>query len=183
MAAESKLCDFGWKPSDFSLMGVDGKTYALDDIRGPNGTLVAFLCNHCPFVKAIADRLVRDVTQLKATGIGAIAVMSNDTQIYPADSFDHMKTFAAQYGFTFPYVIDETQEVARAWGAVCTPDYFGFNGDMELQFRGRLDASGREAGPPDAKRELFEAMTLIAETGKGPQEQHPSIGCSIKWRD
>ena len=182
MAGTTPICDFGWKAVDFSLKGTDGKQYTLADVRGPNGTLVMFICNHCPYVKAVADRLVRDVTALSEHGIGAVAIMPNDTVSYPADSFENMAAFAAQHGFTFPYVIDETQDVARAYDAVCTPDFFGFNRDDELQYRGRIDASGRNPAPPDARRELYEAMVQIAETGQGPREQAASMGCTIKWR-
>ncbi len=182
MAETTPICEFGWKAVDFSLPAVDGKTYSLSDVAGPNGTLVMFICNHCPYVRAVADRIVRDVNELKTKGIGAIAIMSNDTKTYPDDSFENMKTFAAQHRFSFPYVIDETQDVARAYNAVCTPDFFGFNADLELQYRGRLDASGPRPGAADARRELFEAMTRIAETGTGPTEQLASMGCSIKWR-
>jgi len=182
MAAQTTpICDFGRNSADFSLKGVDGKTYRLADVRGEKGTLVMFICNHCPYVRAVIDRIVRDVTELKDHGVGAIAIMSNDTEAYPEDSFDNMKVFARRHGFTFPYVIDETQEVATAYDAVCTPDFFGFNEDLELQFRGRLDASGREPAP-GARRELFEAMVEIARTGRGPAQQLPSMGCAIKWR-
>lgn len=182
MAVETPICDFGKPAIDFKLKGIDGKTYTLKDIQGPNGALVMFICNHCPYVKAVAERLVRDVAELQKQGIGAIAIMSNDTQTYPEDSFENMKKFAAQHQFTFPYVIDETQDIARKYGAVCTPDFFGYNAKGELQYRGRLDASRKETGPPDAKRELFEAMSQIAQSGQGPREQIPSMGCSIKWR-
>ncbi len=177
----TQICDFGWKARDFALKGVDGKTWALADIRGPSGTLVVFICNHCPYVKAVIGRLVEEAAALREIGIGTIAVMPNDTAAYPQDSFENMKAFARTHGFTFPYVIDETQEVARAYDAQCTPDFFGFNARDELQYRGRLDAS-RTSLVPNAKRELFEAMRLIAETGEGPREQMPSMGCSIKWR-
>jgi peroxiredoxin len=180
-AMETPVCEFGWKPADFALKGTDGKTYTLADAAGPNGLLVMFICNHCPYVRAVIDRLVEDVKQLQDKGVGAIAIMSNDTENYPDDSFDNMQAFAKQHGFTFPYVIDETQEVAKAYGAVCTPDFFGFNGRLELQYRGRLDESKKEAAP-GAKRELLEAMTQVAETGEGPREQVPSMGCSIKWK-
>ena len=182
MAAETPVCNFGWKAVDFALPATDGKTYRLANVAGPNGTLVMFICNHCPYVRAVADKIVRDVEELKGFGISAIAIMSNDTETYPDDSFDNMKAFAVQQHFTFPYAIDETQEVARAYDAACTPDFFGFNAAMELQYRGRLDASGARPGPADAKRELFEAMKQIAETGQGPRVQQASIGCSIKWR-
>ena len=182
MAAQTPVCDFGWKAVDFELEGIDGRSYSLEQVRGPKGTLVMFICNHCPYVKAVADRLVRDVKELQAKGIGAIAVMSNDYMNYPADAPEKMKEFAAENGFTFPYVVDETQEVARAYDAVCTPDFFGFDADLGLQYRGRLDASGRNPAPPDVRRELYEAMTRVAETGRGPEDQTPSMGCSIKWR-
>ena len=182
MAVETPLCDFGWKAPDFRLLGVDGKTWSLADVAGPRGALVMFLCNHCPYVKAIIDRLTRDVAALQALGVGAVAVMSNDTDAYPEDSFDNMKLFAARHGFSFPYLIDPTQQVARAYDAVCTPDFFGFDAGLGLQYRGRLDASRREAAPADARLELFEAMRMVAETGHGPAEQTASMGCSIKWR-
>lgn len=183
MAVETPLCNFGWPAPDFRLPGIDGGTHALKDVRGPRGTLVMFICNHCPYVQAVADRLVRDVRELQGMGIGVAAIMSNDTVAYPEDSFDNMKLFAARHGFTFPYLFDEGQDVARAYDAVCTPDFFGFDADMGLQYRGRLDASRREAGPADARRELFEAMVQVALTGRGPLEQVPSMGCSIKWKE
>lgn len=181
MAAQTPVCDFGWKAVDFSLPGIEGKIWSLADVRGPMGTLVMFLCNHCPYVKAVIDRIVRDVRELQANGIGAIAIMSNDTDAYPEDDFENMKAFAAAHAFPFPYVIDRTQEVARAYDSVCTPDFFGFNADLKLQYRGRLDASRKEA-VPGARRELYVAMMRIAETGQGPADQIPSMGCSIKWR-
>ncbi len=180
-ALTTPICDFGWQAVDFNLEGVDGRSYTLQDVRGDKGTLIMFICNHCPYVKAVIGRLVRDVAELQALGIGAVAIMPNDTEAYPADSFDNMKAFGAQNGFTFPYVIDRTQEVARAYGAVCTPDFFGFDADLGLQYRGRLDASRVEL-VPDARRELFEAMQDVAATGRGPAEQIASMGCSIKWR-
>ena len=183
VSTKTPICDFGWKAPDFSLKGVDGKNYSLADIRGPKGTLVMFICNHCPYVKAIVDRLVRDADELQGHGIGAAAIMANDYGHYPDDAPDNMKSFASQHGFTFPYLIDETQDVARAYDAVCTPDFFGFNADLELQYRGRLDESGREPAGPDARRELFEAMILVAKTAQGPEDQHASMGCSIKWRE
>jgi peroxiredoxin len=171
----------GWKAGDFALRGVDGRTWTLADVRGPGGTLVAFICNHCPYVRAVIGRLVEEAKALAGLGVGTVAIMPNDTVAYPADSFENMKAFAREHAFPFPYVIDETQEVARAYGAVCTPDFFGFNAEDELQYRGRLDAS-RTALVPGARRELYEAMQLVAETGRGPTEQLPSVGCSIKWR-
>ncbi|NNG02689.1 MAG: thioredoxin family protein [Inquilinus sp.] len=181
-AMETPICDFGWKAADFALKGTDGKSHRLAELAGPRGTLIMFICNHCPYVRAVIDRLVEDVRALQADGIGAAAIMSNDTEAYPADGFDKMKEFAVGHRFSFPYLIDETQAVARAYDAVCTPDLFGFNADLELQYRGRLDASRREL-VPGARRELLEAMRQVAETGKGPAEQIASMGCSIKWRD
>ena len=171
----------GWKAKDFRLQGVDGKTYSLAEVRGPTGTLVVFICNHCPYVKASINRIVAQANALREIGIGTIAIMPNDTEAYLEDSFDNMKTFAARHSFTFPYVIDTTQEVARACDAQCTPDFFGFNAQDELQYRGRLDAS-RVTPVANARRDLFEAMKQIAETDHGPQEQFPSMGCSIKWK-
>ena len=175
------ICDFGWKARDFKLKGVDGKSYSLADPRGPKGTVVVFLCNHCPYVKGTIGRIVEEAKALKAIGIGTIGIMSNDPDDYPEDSFDNMTAFAKKHGFGFPYVIDETQEVARGYGAQCTPDFFGFNAKDELQYRGRLHAS-RTSLVPGARRELFEAMKQVAETGHGPEQQTPSMGCSIKWR-
>ena len=173
--------EFGSIAPDFALEGVDGKTYSFDDIRGEKATLVMFICNHCPYVKAIINRLVDHVGQLQKEGVGAVAVMPNDTENYPEDSFENMERFAAAHKLTFPYVIDRTQAIAKAYGAVCTPDFFGFNARNELQFRGRLDAS-KTTLVADAKPELLEAMREIVATGKGPAEQTPSMGCSIKWR-
>jgi peroxiredoxin len=172
----------GSKAPDFKLPGVDGKTYSLADVRGRNGTVVAFICNHCPYVRAIIGRMVGEAEAWRALGIGTIAIMPNDTESYREDSFDNMKAFAARHSFGFPYVIDKTQEVAKAYGAQCTPDFFGFNAQDELQYRGRLDAS-RTTLVPNARRELFEAMRQVAESGHGPAEQISSMGCSIKWRD
>jgi len=179
---QNPICDFGWKAKPFSLKATDGKTYGLNDVRGAKGTLIVFICNHCPYVRCVIDRLVEEAAALKAIGIGTIAIMPNDTKISPGDSFDAMKTFAAEHKFTFPYVVDETQAIARAYGAVCTPDFFGFNRNDELQYRGRLDES-KTTLVRGARRELVEAMTMIASTGLGPKDQIPSMGCSIKWRD
>ena len=176
------VCEFGWKAPDFSLPGVDGKTWTLRDAMGPNGLLVMFICNHCPYVKAIRPRLVRDLAELREAGVHAIAIMSNDPSEYAEDSFDNMKLFAARHGFCFPYLYDESQAVARAYDAVCTPDFFGFDSGLGLQYRGRLDASRKQAAPADVRRDLFEAMRGVAETGRGPAEQVASMGCSIKWR-
>lgn len=182
MAAQPTLCDFGWAAPDFDLPGIDGRRYRLADIKGPNGTLVMFICNHCPYVVAVIDRIVRDSAALAEHGVASVAIMSNDAATYPADSFDNMKLFAAEHGIAFPYLYDETQEVGRAYDAICTPDFFGFNADLKLQYRGRLDSSGKQPGALDLRRELFEAMRQVAETGEGPRDQTPSMGCSIKWR-
>ncbi|HEY7798987.1 MAG TPA: thioredoxin family protein [Hyphomonadaceae bacterium] len=182
MAEQTPVCNFGWKAKAFSLPGVDGKTHSLDELKGKNGTLVVFICNHCPYVRAVIDRIVRDADALRAYGVETVAISSNDAEHYPEDSFAKMKEFARAHGFTFPYLYDESQAVARAYDAVCTPDFFGFNDKLELQYRGRLDASCKEAGPADLRRELFEAMKQIAETGQGPREQTPSMGCGIKWK-
>ena len=181
MAAVPPICDFGWRPPGFRLPATDGNTYGLDDIKGPKGTLIVFICNHCPYVKSIAGRLAAEAAELQVAGIGVAAICSNDAVDYPEDSYDNMKGFAARHHFSFPYLHDESQAVARAWQAVCTPDFFGFNADLELQYRGRLDAS-RTTLVANARRDLYEAMTQIARTGKGPSEQIASMGCSIKWK-
>ena len=177
------VCDFGRPAPDFALPGTDGRIWTLDDVKGEKGTLVMFICNHCPYVLAVLDRIIRDARDLQKLGIGVVAISSNDPEAYPQDSFENMKKMAEERGFPFPYLFDESQEVARAYGAVCTPDFFGYNKDLALQYRGRLDASRREAGPPDLRRDLYEAMKQIAETGRGPEEQIPSMGCSIKWKE
>lgn len=183
VATHQPLIDYGRKAPDFDLLGIDGNRYRLSEIKGTGGTVVMFICNHCPYVKAIADRITRDCEELKMHDVASIAVMSNDTVSHPDDSFANMKKFAAQFNFCFPYVIDETQEVGRAYDAVCTPDFFGFNSDLRLQYRGRLDSSRNQPAAVDARRELFEAMVAISHSGNGPAEQNASIGCSIKWRD
>jgi thiol-disulfide isomerase/thioredoxin len=142
-----------------------------------------FICNHCPYVLAVIDRIIRDAKDLQALGVGVVAISSNDVVSYPQDSPDKMKELAEKLGFPFPYLYDESQDVARAYGAVCTPDFFGYNAQGELQYRGRLDASRKEAGPADLRRDLFEAMKQVAETGRGPEAQTPSMGCSIKWKE
>ena len=185
VALETPVCDFGWKAPEFNLIGIDNKFYSFQDIRGPKGTLVMFICNHCPYVRSVIHRIVEDVTLLKEKGIGVIAIMSNDVNDpkYGAeDSFDNMKLFSERNNFVFPYVYDETQSVGRKYNAVCTPDFFGFNANDELQYRGRLEESKMEI-IPGAKKELLEAMMQVAETGSGPQDQIPSIGCSIKWKE
>lgn len=179
---ETPVCDFGWKAVDFSLPGVDGMTYSLRDVAGPNGLLLMFICNHCPYVKAVMQRIVRDTRDLAAEGIGAVAIMSNDPAEYPEDSFDNMRVVAREQGFPMPYLFDESQSVAKAYGAVCTPDFFGFNRALELQYRGRLDESRKETAPEGARRDLFLAMQQVARTQQGPADQIASMGCSIKWR-
>ena len=183
MAVAPPLCDFGWPAVDATLPGVDGKEHSILDQAGPNGLVVVFICNHCPYVKAVISRIVRDANDLKAEGIGFVAINSNDAGTYPEDSFENMKSFAAAHRFSFPYLHDEDQSVARAYDAACTPDFFGFNSDLTLQYRGRLDASRREAGPPDMRRDLYQAMRQVARTGNGPRDQIASIGCSIKWKE
>lgn len=182
MAAIPPICNFGWKPEDATLAGIDGQDHSILGHAGENGLVVAFICNHCPYVKAITGRLVRDASDLKVLGIGFVAINSNDAQNYPEDSFDNMKLFAEAKGFDFPYLHDEDQSVAKQWDAVCTPDFFGFNKDMELQYRGRLDASRAQPGPADLRRDLYEAMKQVAQSGEGPREQIASMGCSIKWK-
>jgi len=177
------VCDFGAAIIDFSLPNIDGRTVTLKDVQGPNGTLIMFICNHCPYVKAITDRLVEDVIELQGQGIGVTAIMSNAQEMVEADSFENMQIFAKTNGFTFPYLIDESQQTGKNYGAVCTPDFFGYNNLGKLQYRGRLDSAGRHPTDADLPRELKNAMLLVAKTGKGPVDQTPSIGCSIKWRD
>ncbi len=176
------VCNFGWKAPDFKLSGVDGKDWSLATAMGSKGLLVMFICNHCPYVKAIRPRLVVAVRELQVLGINAIAIQSNDVVNYPDDNFQRMQEVSAEFGFTFPYVLDETQQVARAYDAVCTPDFFGFNHKLELQYRGRFDESRKEAAPEGVRRDLYKAMKQVAQTGHGPLEQIASIGCSIKWK-
>lgn len=182
VSTPTPVCQFAWPAVDFDLPGVDGKRHTLASARGPNGLLVMFICNHCPYVKAVIHRIVRDARELASLGVGSIAIMSNDPTDYPEDSWDNMVRLARELDFPFPYVLDESQEVAKAYGAVCTPDFFGFNRRLELQYRGRLDESRKETAPEGVRRDLFEAMKQVAATGEGPREQIPSIGCSIKWR-
>ena len=181
MLRDTPICDFGWNAPDFTLSDADGKSYTLDDVMGEKGILIAFICNHCPYVQAIIDRLVADAKTLQRQGIGVVAIMPNDYKNYPDDSPERMKEFAAQYGMNFPYLVDETQEVAKAYNAVCTPDFFGFNASKELQYRGRLDDL-KIGGIGERKPELLEAMKLVATSGEGPKNQTPSMGCSIKWK-
>jgi peroxiredoxin len=175
--------DIGKIAPDFSLPASDGKSYRLADVSGPKGTVVVFICNHCPYVKGVAERMVADARALAKDGIGFVAISGNDVEAFPEDSFPKMKEFAAKYSFPFPYLFDESQDVTRAYGAVCTPDFFGLNADGVIEYRGRLDEGKKDPPPPGVKRELLEAMRLVAKTGKGPAGQIPSVGCSIKWKD
>ena len=183
VSLETPVCNFGLPAPDFALPGVDGKVWTRDACKGERGLLVMFICNHCPYVKAVRERIVRDASELADLGIGCVAIMSNDPTEYPEDSFENMRQVAAEFDFPFPYLLDETQNVAKAFGAVCTPDFFGYDAGLGLQYRGRLDASRKETAPPDVRRDLFEAMKEVATTGRGPREQIPGIGCSIKWKD
>ena len=182
VSLQTPVCEFGRAAPDFKLPGVDGRDWSLAQCMGEKGLLVMFICNHCPYVKAVIDRIVRDTTELKALGVNSVAIMSNDPTEYEEDSFENMQKVAPQYDFPFPYLIDESQEIARAYGAVCPPDFFGYNKDLKLQYRGRLDASRKETAEGDVRRDLFEAMKQVAETGRGPEDQIPSMGCSIKWK-
>jgi peroxiredoxin len=183
VSLETPVCEFGKPAIDFSLPGTDDRGWTLEDCRGSRGLLVMFICNHCPYVRAIRSRLVRDTRELRGLGINSVAIMSNDPALYEDDSFVNMQAVAREFDFPFPYLFDESQAVARAYGAVCTPDFFGYNSELKLQYRGRLDASGKESAPADARRDLFEAMRQIAGTGQGPEAQIPGMGCSIKWRE
>ena len=179
---ETPICEFGLQAIDFNLPGIDGRNWSLEQCRGKNGTLVMFICNHCPYVKAVQELLVSNTKELMSLGVNSVAIMSNDTEDYPEDSFDNMKKVADQFNYPFPYLIDESQDVAKAYGAVCTPDFYGYNTDLELQYRGRLDASGMQPAKSGMKSDLFDAMRQIANSGNGPEQQIPSMGCSIKWR-
>ena len=182
MAVGPTEITLGTKAPDFALPATDGRTYALKDVAGKKGTVIVFICNHCPYVQAVIGRLAADARMLQAEGIGFAAICSNDAQNYPEDSFDNMNRFAKAHALPFPYLHDETQKVARAYDAVCTPDFFGYDKDLKLRYRGRLD-EGRASPPPKgARRELVEAMRMISATNEAPKEQIPSIGCSIKWK-
>lgn len=182
MAKTSEALQRGTTAPDFTLPGTDGRSWSYAEASGPHGLVVAFICNHCPYVRAIVDRIVRDAAALREVGVGMVAISSNDASAYPEDSFEAMGSFARQHGFDFPYLYDETQQVARAYGAACTPEFFGYDRERRLQYHGRLDASGRQPAAPDTRRDLLEAMRLVARTGRGPDEQTASIGCSIKWK-
>lgn len=182
MAVTPAVCDFGWQAVDAILPGVDGNEHQISEHAGPGGLVVVFICNHCPYVKAVIGRVVQDARDLAEKGVGFVAICSNDAEAYPADSFDQMRAFAKEHAFPFPYLHDEDQSIARAYDAACTPDFFGFNADLKLQYRGRLDAARLEEPSPGTRRDLYEAMVTIARTGEGPPDQIPSMGCSIKWK-
>jgi len=183
VSLETPVCEFNKNAINFSLPGIGGKNWSLQDCVGEKGLLVMFICNHCPYVKAIRERLVRDTKALRDIGVNTVAIMSNDPTEYEEDSFENMQKIAKEFDFPFPYLLDESQQVAKAYGAVCTPDFFGYNADLKLQYRGRFDASRKETAAEDVRRDLFESMKEVAETGVGPVEQIPSMGCSIKWKD
>jgi peroxiredoxin len=182
MLTQTPICDFGKKAIPFKLKSTEDKIISLEELKGENGTLVMFICNHCPYVKAITKDIVEDCNELKKIGINTVAISSNDSINYPEDSFDNMIKFAKKNNFSFPYLIDETQEIAKAYDAVCTPDFFGYNKDLELQYRGRSRELKNLVPVRDGKSDLYKAMKQIAETGNGPKNQIPSAGCSIKWK-
>ena len=178
---KTPICNFGEKANSFKLKGTDGKIHKLEDHLGKNGLLVMFICNHCPYVKAVIENIVDDCKNLEKEGLKSIAIMSNDTKDYPEDSFENMISFAKKYEFMFPYLIDETQEVAKKYGAVCTPDFFGYNNKLELQYRGRIRELKDLKSVRNSESDLLKAMRLVIKNGKGPKEQIPSMGCNIKW--
>ena len=178
---KTPICNFGEKPHSFELKDVSEKTYNFKDLVGEKGTLIMFICNHCPYVKAVIQDIVHDADKLKNLNINTVAVMSNDTKNYPDDSFENMIKFSKINKFNFPYLFDETQEIAKKYGAVCTPDFFGYNGNLELQYRGRIRELKDLKPVSTGESDLFNAMKMIAETGRGPQKQIPSMGCNIKW--
>ena len=178
---KTPICNFGEKANSFKLKGTDGKAHNLEDHLGKNGLLIMFICNHCPYVKAVIKDIVNDCKFMEKEGVKSIAIMSNDTKNYPEDSFENMITFSKKHEFTFPYLIDETQEVAKKYGAVCTPDFFGYNNKLELQYRGRIRELKDLKPVSNSESDLLKAMRLIVKTGKGPKNQIPSMGCNIKW--
>ena len=180
---KTPICDFGKKAEDFQLKSINNELITLDKVKGTNGTLIMFICNHCPYVKAVIDEIVQNCKSLESDGIRSIAISSNDVKNYPEDSFDNMIKFSKYHNFGFPYLFDVNQNVAKNYGAVCTPDFFGFNKNLELQYRGRLDSAGKNINQNEVKRELFNAMKQISISDKGPKEQFSSIGCSIKWKN
>ena len=181
MLLESKICDFDWPAPDFDLATADRVRHSRDSLMGPKGLLVAFICNHCPYVVAVIARLAADMKTLQGEGVGCVCIMSNDYRDYPVDAPDRMIAFAQKHGLQAPYLVDEGQRVGRAYGAVCTPDFFGFNSNGGLQYRGRLDDGGMGGDPNTRQPDLFNAMRQVIETGQGPRVQVPSMGCSIKW--
>ena len=183
MPIQTPICDFGKKAIPFELKSTDKKILKLEDIKGENGTLIMFICNHCPYVKAVTRDIVEDCKKLKDLGINSVAICANDAENYPEDSFDNMILFAKKNQFDFPYLVDETQEIARTYDAVCTPDFFGYNKNLELQYRGRLRELKNLVPVRNGESDLFKAMKQISETGKGPEQQTPSAGCSIKWKN
>ena len=183
MPIQTPICDFGQKAHDFKLTSTDNKIISLNDVKGENGTLIMFICNHCPYVKAVTKDIVEDCKKLKDLGVNSVAICANDAENYPEDSFDNMILFAKKNQFDFPYLVDETQEIARTYDAVCTPDFFGYNKELELQYRGRLRELKNLVPVRDGESDLFKAMKQISETGKGPEQQTPSAGCIIKWKN
>ena len=181
MLIKTPICDFGKSAKKFELKSVNNEIIKLDDIRGDNGTLIMFICNHCPYVKAVIKDIVEDCKNLEKLGIKSVAICSNDSINYPEDSFDKMIEFSKKHNFNFPYLIDETQKVAKDYGAVCTPDFFGYNNQLELQYRGRIRELKDLKPINNGESDLFKAMKKIAETQIGPKEQIPSMGCNIKW--
>ena len=178
---KTPICNFGEKAHSFKLKGTDDKIHNLEDHLGKNGLLIMFICNHCPYVKAVIKDIVNDCKLMEKEGLKSIAIMSNDTKNYPEDSFENMITFSKKHGFTFPYLIDENQEVAKKYGAVCTPDFFGYNNKLELQYRGRIRELKDLKSVRNSESDLLKAMRLVIKNGKGPKEQIPSMGCNIKW--
>ena len=178
---KTPICDFGRKAENFKLKSTDNKILSLDDIKGNKGTLIMFICNHCPYVKAVIEDIVSDCKELEKNGINSVAICSNDVKNYPEDSFDKMIEFSKNHNFNFPYLHDETQEVAKKYDAVCTPDFFGYNKNLELQYRGRIRELKNLKPVKNSESDLLKAMKIVAKTGKGPEEQIPSMGCNIKW--
>ena len=183
MPIQTPICDFGQKAFDFRLKSTDGKIISLNDIKGEKGTLIMFICNHCPYVKAVTKDIVEDCKKLRKIGINSVAICANDAENYPEDSFENMIIFAKKHQFTFPYLNDETQEIAKTYDAVCTPDFFGYNKNLELQYRGRLRELKNLIPVREGESDLYKSMKQISETGKGPEKQIPSAGCGIKWKN
>ena len=181
MPVNASNSDLDWQAPDFNLISVDEQYYSLSQLTGKNGTLIAFICNHCPYVIRIIERFVYESIELNNIGVSTIGIMSNDVKQYPEDSYEKMREFSLKYDFKFHYLYDSTQQVAKAYKAVCTPDIFGFNKDLQLKYRGRIDSKVVEEDNNDIKREMYEAMKLIKETNEGPSNQFNSFGCSIKW--